>query len=215
MRKTGNTLSYNKTPPPKKESGSFNMNMPTLLKYPHISLLDKDTPLRDIFCYIIKGYSLSGISVLINRDPKIDQTGVIFGDWDGNILDLKSDGDLIRTCKSFAENHLSKLVAVMQLIGIEQAQYYFSTSSEKIILCDMQLSANKMAGPGMIRDIFGRTFDTQEVIKTEILDERAISAILQGNGSYEGDIIIKPSKYRLKESNDKNCFIPLYERVVR
>jgi len=187
--------------------------MPQLLKYPKITNLDDNTPLRDIFCYIIRHYGDSGISILVHRDPNKDQTGIIFGDWDGNTIDLSLSNDISKMCKVFAKTELVKLIEIMKLIGITQSQYYFSTQNDSLTLCDMQLSLNKMAGPGMIRDIFSKVVKTQEVLKTEIIDDRVINAIKQGNGSYEGNIIIKPSKFRLSPSKDN--YTPLYAELIR
>ena len=102
----------------------------------------------------------------------------------------------------------------MQLIKIEQAQFYFAIEDE-LTLVDMQLSLNKFAGPGMIKDIFGKIMKTQEIIKTEIIDNRAIEFINKGTGSYEGNLVIKPSRFRVYHNQATGVYTPLYVEVKR
>ena len=107
---------------------------------------------------------------------------------------------------------MPKLANILSTININQAQFFFS-NKDGYMLVDMQVSVNKLVGPGMIRDLFSKIVPTQEVIKVEPIDDRAIAALLDGNGSYAGNVIIKPSKFRLIEQN--GIYSPLYLRYVR
>jgi hypothetical protein len=103
---------------------------------------------------------------------------------------------------------------MMKLMKLEQAQFFLAILDE-LTLVDVQVAYNKMAGPGMVRDIFSKLINTQEVIKSEIVDERAIDAILRGVGSYAGDIILKPTRFRLYHDEATNSFQPMYIEVKR
>jgi hypothetical protein len=83
-----------------------------------------------------------------------------------------------------------------------------------LLLVDVQVSLNKMAGPGMLRDVFGKIYPTQEVLKIESLDDRAIEYIEKGTGNYEGELIIKPSKFSVFSPNTE-LLVPLYVEVKR
>jgi hypothetical protein len=99
----------------------------------------------------------------------------------------------------------------MKLIGLPQAQYFLSLDDE-LTLVDMQVSLNKLAGPGMLRDIFSRRYPTQEVIKVEPFDDRVIEYAQRGTGTYEGDLIIKPSRFATIAEDD---LVPLYTEIRR
>jgi hypothetical protein len=197
-------------------SGISRVKLPQVLPYNKIPNFEPYSALKDIFCYIIKHYGNDGISVLVYRQKDKDQVVTIFGDWNGNNIDIiDSESDTkSKLCIEFSKTDLVKIVEAMRLINIDQAQFFFGIDEQGLILCDIQISINKMVGPGMIKDIFGKILRTQEVIKTEIIDERAVEAILKGNGSYEGDLIIKPSRFRLNHLQDKT-YAPLYAEVVR
>ena len=204
-------------PKPENISGISRIELPTVLPYPIIEALNINGPLKDIFCYIIKHYGNEGISVLMYRQKAKDQVVTIFGDWRGNNIDIvQEDGDIkTRLCSDFAKSDLVKVLEMMRIINIEQAQFFFGIDDQGLILCDVQISLNKMVGPGMVRDVFGKILRTQEVIKTEVLDDRAMDAIIKGSGSYEGDLIIKPSRFRLNHKMEDKSYAPLYAKVER
>lgn len=219
MRKTANTRSSNTISPQTPISGMSRVaELPKVLPYPSL-LPFEDTPsIHNLFCYIVRHYRDAGISVLIYRQPEKDQVVTIFGDWNGNNIDLLDENNrLSAIALQFAndEKCLSVLLKTMQLIRVEQAQFFFAIDETELVLADMQLSLNKFAGPGMIRDIFGKLFRTQEVLKTEFIDDRAIEFINKGTGSYEGDLILKPSKFRLYHDPESKKFQPLYAEVRR
>lgn len=217
MRKTANIQSYSETPKPENISGISRVQLPKVLPYPAIPILDVNGALKNVFCYIIKGYGNDGLSVLIYRQKTQDQVVALFGDWNGNNIDIIQEGsdNKSKLCTDFTKSDLVKILEMMRIINIEQAQFFFGIDEQGLVLCDVQISINKMVGPGMVKDVFGKIIRTQEVIKTEILDDRAMDAIIQGTGSYEGDLIIKPSRFRLNHTIEDQSYAPLYAKVIR
>lgn len=192
--------------------------LPTILKYPTVHPFSKVVShLRNHLCYILRRYENDGIAALIIRQPKQDNVTVVFGDWAGNTVDLAiPSGEPHRDAAvAFASgDDLAIFVKTMQLIKLEQAQFFFSFSPDGLILTDIQISLNKLAGPGMVRDIFGKSYRVPEIIKIEVLDDRAIEYIEKGTGSYEGDLTIKPSKFSMFNLT-KTEMMPLYAEVRR
>lgn len=190
-------------------------NLPQLLKFP--------TPItdlqyvKDIFCYIFRHPGHNGLSVLIYRQPKNDQVVVICGDWHGIKIDLVDiqPSRLIDLASDFVTSEAVKFYEMMQLINIEQAQFFFGIDDDGLFLSDVQLAVNKLAGPGMVKDVFGKIFRTPEVLKIEIIDERALEYIERGTGSYDGNLLIKPSRFRMHHNQADNSYYPLYAEVIR
>jgi hypothetical protein len=174
--------------------------------------------IRDIFCAVIKHYGDDGLSALIYRQPGQDQVVALCGDWKGNNVDIVNNDDkLAQIGLQFVQKELTLFLKTMQLIHIEQAQFFFAIEPEtdELILVDIQVAYNKFASPGMVRDIFGKVFRTQEIVKHEIIDQRAVEAIKKGTGSYEGDIILKPTRFRMHHEAGDNSFQPMYVEVRR
>jgi hypothetical protein len=65
----------------------------------------------------------------------------------------------------------------------------------------------------MIRDVFGKTFDTQEVLKIDVMTEQILEQIRSGSGFFDRGAIIKPSRFRFIEKDNKP--IPLYIGIPR
>jgi len=216
MRRTANTQSNSKTPKPTPESGISKVaSLPKVLTYPQLLPFESTLSIHDIFCYIIKHYGNNGLSVLIYRQPDKDQVVTICGDWMGNHIDLVDNEDPIaKLAIHFIQNDLVNFLQTMKLIKIEQAQFFFAVDENDELML-MQISLNKFASPGMIRDIFGNIFNTQKVVKTEIIDARAVETIKKGTGSYEGDIILKPTRFRMNHIAEDNTFQPMYVEVKR
>lgn len=205
---------FSTTTKPKTQS-SGTSELPQILKYPQLLPFEGTPNIKDIFCYVIRHYGHTGLAVLIYRLPKNDQVVVICGDWMGNKIDVvaKDPSELTIAANEFVRKDVVTFYETMRLIKIEQAQFFFALVDGELILVDVQVSLNKMASPGMVKDIFGRVYPTQEVLTTEIIDERAIEFIMKGRGTYEGDLVIKPSRFRLYES--VRNYQPLYVEVVR
>lgn len=213
----GNMRYNNKTKTQEQTSGISKLDkLPKVLPYPYLLPFESTESIHNLFCYVIKHYGNYGISVLIYRHPESDQIITICGDWFGNNLDIVNNNDeLSKVAMSFCNDKLLIFVEIMKLIKIDQAQFFFAINNNDLMLVDIQIAYNKLASPGMVRDIFNNIYNTQEVIKTEIIDERAIEAIKKGTGSYEGDIILKPSRFRMFHNADNNSFKPLYVEVKR
>lgn len=205
---------FSTTTKPKTQS-SGTSELPQILKYPQLLPFDGTPNIKDIFCYVIRHYGHTGIAVLIYRQPKNDQVVVLCGDWEGNKIDVvaKDPSELTIAANEFVRNDVLKFYETMRLIKIEQAQFFLALHEGELILVDVQVSINKMASPGMVNDIFGKIYPTQEVLATEIIDERAIEYIAKGRGTYEGNLVLKPSRFRLYESTLK--YQPLYVEIVR
>lgn len=187
--------------------------LPQILKYP--VFVPFGDIIKDIYCYIIKHYGTDGLSILIYRQPQNDQVIIICGDWHGNKIDLVGDNQstLSKFANKFITTDALKFYEMMRLIKINQAQFFFAIVNDNLLLVDVQISLNKLASPGMVNDMFGKIFPTQEVLKTEIINERAVEYILKGSGSYEGDLIFKPSRFRMCENVGQ--FQPLYVGLTR
>ncbi len=170
--------------------------------------------IKNLFCYVIRHYGNDGLSVLIYRQPANDRVVVICGDWCGNNLDLSVESPLASIANQFIHDHITTFITLMHTIKLTQAQLFFGIMDNELVLTDIQTSINKLAGPGMVRDIFGKIFRIQEVLKVEILDDRAMEHIKDGSGSYSGDLIIKPSRFRMYEES-VNSFRPMYVEVIR
>ncbi len=208
-----NTRSNNLTRRRAAAFGTF--EIPALLKYPFPLKFNKKL-IKDRYCYVIADYGRDGISVLIAFNEETQQFVVRAGDWQGSVFDIhKSEDPLAKICQAFMQKDVHKFMRTMQLMSFKQAQYYFAVNDTGLALVDIQLSMNKFASPGMIRDIFGKIYPTQEVRKVEIIDERAIEALEKGTGTYEGDIILKPSAFSLHHLPNNAGVIPFYMQLKR
>lgn len=179
---------------------------------PYPKLLSDPAIARDVYCYVIKHYGNVGLSVLIDRTTDIS---VRFGDWNGNVVDMASKTPESDRANRFITNGLRLFASVMKSINLTNAQFFLADVNNDLVLTDIQLSLNKLCGPGMVRDIFGNVFSTQEILKTEIIDDRATDAIIHGSGTYAGNLILKPSKFRLYHNQANNTYVPLYVEVLR
>jgi len=188
--------------------------LPQLLKYP--PLITNLQQVKDIFCYILRHPGDNGLAILIYRQPDNDQVVVICGDWAGNKIDLvDSQSPMADVAADFVTKEAVPLYEVMRLVGVDQAQFFFGQDDEGLVLYDVQLSLNKFAGPGMVKDIFSKVCRTQEILKMEVVDDRALEYIQKGTGSYEGDLLIKPSRFRMYHDQEQNSYSPLYVEVRR
>lgn len=200
-------------PAPKKVKA-----LPKVLPYPTLHPLATTLPLiKNRLCYIIRHYGTHGLSVLIARTPKEDKVAVLCGDWNGNNIDLVGDDKdpMVQAAIVFIQQDLKLFLHAMKLIKVDQAQFFLALDKEgHLTLVDMQVTANKLAGPGFIKDFFGKIYRTQEVLKVEAMDDRAVEYLEKGTGSYEGDLIIKTSKFSTFHS-DAASDMPMYTEIKR
>ena len=99
-------------------------------------------------------------------------------------------------------------MAISNAVGVKQAIYYCALDTGIPVLVDIRMSLNKFLGPGMIRDVFGKTFDTQQILKIDVMSEQLLEQIGNGSGSFSSGTIIKPSRARFIEIDGKP--VPLY-----
>ena len=184
------------------------MSRPHLL--PHPGFRELDDQMLNIFCYVLRHPGEPGPALVIQRNGK--DVYAQFGDWRGALLEPHDEAHpLHRQVVALLENEFSRLVALMRSAGLSQAEFYFAGDRT---LTDVRLALNKFVGPGMLKDIFGKLVATPEVLKIEVVDDRAMQAMVQGGGSYEGDLLLKPSKFREMELPD-GTYTPLYAQIRR
>lgn len=171
-----------------------------LLPFP-VPLPYDHTVLKDMLCYIIRGYKWDdGRSVLIHRGK--ESSLMLIGNTKDEAVDVNVDDKAQELLKSIAP----KLYNVMKHIKLPQAQFYFSNDLK---LFDVRISANKFTGPGMLRDVFSTSVETQEVIKITNIDDATVKALSDGKHPYDGELMIKPSRYREADA------FPLYMLLTR
>jgi len=169
--------------------------------------------IHNIFCYIVKHYGNSGFSILVNRTKAGDVAAVI-GDWNGNKYDIPKLQESKPEIFEFFEKNLSLILAIMKTIGLGQAQYFFA-AGDTMQLVDIQISLNKFLGPGMLKDVFGRIFNIQETVSIEVVDDSIMKAIVNREGIYGQDLILKPNKFRMHHDITHNVYRPLYIETRR
>jgi hypothetical protein len=188
--------------------------LPELLKYPKLLAFDNKL-IQNKYCYIIEHYGYQGISILITFDKDSKTFVVRGGSWDGKIFDINSNKHDSYIFKLFMEHDIHKFMSLMKLMAFKQAQYYFAISDKGLFLVDVQLSLNKFASPGMIKDIFGKIYPTQNVLKIEIINDKVLDAMERGIGSYENNLILKPSAFSVHHLPDGQGLVPFYTEIKR
>lgn len=193
-------------------SGTF--NVPEPLAYPRILDL-KDVPeIEDQFVYVIKRYPEDGLAITIARDIPNGEVFLAINDFDGKPIDLTDEDHPYQWAAiDFAQQDSSKFVSIMRSANIHKVILYVAVDDGELKLVDLRASLNKFYGPGMIRDLFGKIYPTQEVIKTIKLDNQVLEAVKRGEGSYKGDLILKCSKFKTIGRGEE--MLPLYARVIR
>jgi hypothetical protein len=183
--------------------------LPSILAYPEIQKFDLIPEIVDQFVYVIKSYPTKGLTVLVYR--KDETVYFKFGDFAGKTLDPTNN----KQVKLFMEKYSAKFVELMATARIPQAIYYLVAEKDKMRLVDMRVSLNKFAGPGMLRDLYGKIIDTQEVLKTIQLNSETIEAIKKGTGSYKGGLILKTSVFKTvtRGNAPKLMMYPMYAKV--
>ncbi len=189
--------------------------VPRLLSYPKLLPFETTPAINDVYCYVLEHYGTKGISVLVYRQPEMDQVTVLCGDWEGEAFDLTESTELTELSLGFLRDSSEKLINFMHTIKLQQAQYFFAITDAGLILADVQIAINKLVGPGMVDEVFGKILPTPKIRKIELLDARAREALLTGTGSYVGDLILKPNKYQDFHDQPSNTYQPLYAEVRR
>jgi hypothetical protein len=191
-------------------SGTSKLNipqLPALLSYPKVLTLNDVPELVGKFVYFVRAYPLQGIAVLIVRQK--DEVFMRIGDWDGKVINpMESEA-----ATTFVKKHSPHFISLMSSAKIQQAVFYLSVNGTDIRLVDIRTSLNKFSGPGMVRDLFGKIIDTQDVVKIDNLTPEVLNAIKNNEGSYTGDLIVKPSAFRTIDR--AKTMYPMYGIVLR
>ncbi len=197
--------------PTVKSSGTS--ELPTLLPYPTLIPFAEFNGVNGMFCYIFEHYGLDGISCLVQTDN--EGTRVIVGDWHGHVTDLSdSKHRLYQITNNLLMKHGTALINLIRAVRLKQAQFFFVPCGDgSFMLADVQLALNKFAGPGMIKDVFGKMFNIPKLIKIDVVKDKILQDIIDGSGQFAGNLIIKPSRFRMVKAN--NIMTPLYLEVSR
>lgn len=178
---------------------------------PHPEPLSDTANIAGMLCYVVRHYQNVGISCLITRSN--GNVIVTMGDWNGRTIDLSDPKDsLAPIACDFLHKRANQLMMISSAAGVKQAIFYFALDTGTPMLVDIRLSLNKFLGPGMIRDVFGKRFDTQQVLKIDGMNEHLLEQIKNGFGYFDHGVIIKPSRSRSVERDGKP--IPLYVEVL-
>ena len=190
-------------------------NLPKILPYPKFFDISHLKQMENVLCYVLDHPGKEGFSLLIERDVKNDDVFILAGYWDGKPIELESDtSDLANAAKIFIQTKAVQFVNLMRILKIERAQYYFSVQGGVVILQDFRTAINKFASPGFIRDIFSALVSVSNIRMVEPLSAGNIEAISHNTGSFSGDLIIKPSRFRVYDEDTQEN-IPFYVEVVR
>ena len=177
----------------------------SLLLYPPMS---NDIGLvRGLFCYFIKPYKLSGVSCMVARSA--GDVRVTVGNWDGESTDLRVNSGATVIANEFIKNYMAMLVQYTKLVGVDKIIYYFTLNDDNsLTLVDARLSVNKFLGPGMLRDVFGKQINTQEVLCIEMLSDKIQDRLNVGADMFSDGVIIKPSRFRFLPDGNP-CYVNL------
>lgn len=185
--------------------------MSKLISYPKILNLEEIPEIKGRFCYIIDYYPEDGISVLVER--KNDEVYITIGDWDSNVIDLSDGSKNSDLGLKFIKNYSSDVVSMMKSLNIYKLLFYLSVKDDEFTLVDLRASLDKFFGPGMIKDLFSKVIQTQNVIKVDQIDENLYSSLVDGKGKYNKDLILKCSVFKTVIRGKE--LLPLYAKIIR
>jgi len=199
---------------PKGTPSSGLSEIPSLIAYPRVLELKQIPEIKEQFVYVIKGYVEQGLTIMVYRDLNSGEVFLSIGDFDANPIDLSNESNpLQKFAIEFARNDSPRIIGLMKVARISKLILYIAVYGEEPILVDLRTSQNKFYGPGMIRDLFSKVYPTQEVVKTIALNQNTMEAINRGEGSYQGDLILKTSAF--KTITRGNELLPMYAKVIR
>lgn len=180
-------------------------NLPTLLSYPTILDITNCPEIHGQFVYGIRAYSEYGIAILIYRHD--EKVVIKIGDFNGNVI--QQGHEYYSKTNYFMEKYANKFVALMSHIGLKQAIFYLSDGDR---LVDVRLSLNKFVGPGMIKDVFEKLIETQEIIKIFKFDDIVNKKAEKHEGIFSKPIFLKTSYFKTLQ-REKNLY-PLYAKII-
>lgn len=189
-------------------------SIPKVLEYPSFFDYEYINRLEHIYCYIQDHPINVDLTVLIYRDVKEGDVYTLCSDNKANLIELSTDQTAVgEAARKFVQDHVADFVRLMNVTKIEQAQFHFSVQKEELILVDIRTAINKYASPGLLEDVFGKFVKTLKTRTMVILTPSVIEAIIQGMGPYSGDLLIKPSRFRIMD--DQPDFRPLSVEIKR
>jgi hypothetical protein len=188
-------------------------DLPKLNALPKYYDISKLEALENVLCYIQDHPSDSWFSLLISRDLKNQDVFIQAGDINGSVVDIHNDGPLSETIIKYIQENSVSLVSLMKYVNIPMAQYYFSIEEGAVVLQDFQTAINKYASPGMVRDLFSAIVRTSNIRAIEPMTRSIIDSINLNQGTYTGNILIKPSVFRIYDSDQDNR--PFYVGIKR
>ncbi len=172
-----------------RSSGLFDNH--TLLEYPELLPLDDVPELDGRLVYVVKGYELSGHSIIMWRSANED-IAIKIGDFNGNVLDPNNvDKKIV--------SYVIPLAELVVTAKIPHAQFYFSGTT----LVDIRKSLDSMVGPGMLKDLCSKIVPTQEIIDVKQYDDDLKKSLKQ----YD-HVILKHSSFKVIVRGDK--MLPMY-----
>jgi len=159
------------------------VQIPDFVDYPEFFVVNKNDHLfNELFCYIVEPYPFDGVNLYVGF--REDCVIMRIADFKSNEIDHEQFSDFDKGVLELSNS----VIDVMRHSRIIEASYYFANCNGKPVLVDMMVSANKFVGPGMLRDLFGKTLDTQKVIDIKKLNNEEIDSN-KGN-------LVKPSRFR-------------------
>ncbi|MDP6586010.1 MAG: hypothetical protein QF535_15270 [Anaerolineales bacterium] len=174
--------------------------IPSLLSYPEVAHVDDCAEIRGIFCYIVEAYK-PGFSALVKL--RNDESWIAIGDWSGVRVTPKHEG-LWEKSAEFLKHSAYPIIQMMRRIRLDQAEFYFAADGS---LVDVQLSLNKFIGPGMLRDVFSASTETQKIHEIAVLNDDKLKELSDSDNNF----IVKPSRYRHYVQGED--ILPLYARI--
>jgi hypothetical protein len=189
--------------------------IPKVLPYPDYLNYEFLKNIEQIYCYIQDRPQNVNLTVLIFRDVDNDGVITICADQTGEPIELTTDkSETADAARKFIKEKLVSFVTLMNTIKITQAQFHFCVA-EELILVDVRTAINKYVSPGLIEDVFGKIIKTLKIKNMMVLEPSTIDAIIQGQGPFVGDLLIRPSRFRLLNETDQNNVVPLYVEIKR
>lgn len=206
--------SANTTTPTMLQSGT-SKKLPKVL--PYVVYLDYQdiNYLEHTYCYVQEHPANVDLTVLIYRDIANEDVITIFANRSGEALELTTDTSVVAdAARAFIKDKLADFVRLMNIIKIEQAQYHFWVKEDGLVLVDVRTAINKCVSPGLIEEVFGKIIRTLKTRTMTVLEPAVIQALIQGQGPFAGDLLLRPSRFRMIEESVDN-FRPLYVELKR
>ena len=151
--------------------------------------------LQGKLCYFIKPYDYGQFYSLAVCKMNDTYSFKILNK-EGTHLDLSQ---VSKTFDNFLKKNILEVLNVVNTIKLPKCQLFFSVVKKEVLLVDVYNGSN-FAGPGMVKDVFGKRIKTQKINKIDTCDKK----------DYK-NVIIKPSVFASTQLNGEA--VPLYIRL--